>query len=105
MSNLRNGVRGQKCVSVSDWINLLTYPITDSDTFLRRLPTRADISQLRVHHYMLSNDDLDMLHVNEEAKEEAKTLYAAHPGSNRMPDILPNNCVSDRWAILEGAAI
>ena len=56
-------------------------------------------------HYMLSNDDLDMLHVNEEAKEEAKALYAAHPGSNRMPDILPNNCVSDRWAILEAAAI
>ena len=54
---------------------------------------------------MLSNDDLDMLHVNEEAKEEAKALYAAHPGSNRMPDILPNNCVSDRWAILEAAAI
>ena len=38
---------------------------------------------------MLSNDDLDMLHVNEEAKEEAKALYAAHPGSNRMPGILP----------------
>ena len=48
VSNLRNGVRGQKCVSVSDWINLLTYPITDSDTFLRRLLTRANYSQSAV---------------------------------------------------------
>ena len=58
-------------------------------------------------HYMLSNDDLGsnkserLLTIN----EEAEAWYAAHPGSNRMPDILPKNCVSDGWAILEGAAI
>ena len=58
-------------------------------------------------HYLLSNDNLGC---NKSERlstinEEAKAWYAAHPGSNRMPDILPNNCVSDRWAILEAAAI